>query len=741
MTNEETKQLCLDLIHANTEDEVINILKKHDFWDDPTIWRCYSNKENNYSIIGVQQNNPEAALVEKLINSIDARLMNECQMKKIKLESERAPKTMLHAVAQFFEENPNKMNAGMISSWSDNKKNEISKGITLCATGLKPESGKPSLTISDCGEGQTPDKIPSTFLSLTESNKLRIPFVQGKFNMGGTGVLRFCGKKNFQLILTKRNPFIDEKKSKKDFEWGFTIVRRENPSDSRRNSMYTYLAPVNIQKNRDGDILSFNSENMPIFPEGNKPYTRTAKYGTLIKLYEFAFSNTKSHILRKGGLKSKLELLLANPALPIRIHECRKYKGHQGSFDTTLIGLKVRLDTIKSDNLEDNFPTSFSMALGEDKISGTIYAFKIDKVKTYKKNEGVIFTYNGQTHAYFTANFFRRKSVGLNYIADSILIILDCSKLQPRSFEDLFMNDRGRLSNCELKEEIESNLEDELKKNILLKELKEKRRREMVDEKVDNDQALENVLKNLISKYPTISSLFSIGNRLANPFKSKSVASENIEYKGNKFPTYFKFKDKEYGYKLDKNCHINYKSRITFETDASNDYLDRELEKGEKELFQIINNEHKIYSMYNNLSLNNGIGILSLKLPKDCNVGDKIEFVLKVNDQTQINAFENYFTITVKEEHQANGTKGIRRNPPSKNEGLGRESPAGISFPKIIEVREDEFEKYHFNEYTALEIKYVGDNESTPIYDFFINMDNFYLKHELKRSKKQIKAI
>ena len=67
----------------------------------------------------------------------------------------------------------------------------------MIATGQK---SKPCYSILDTGEGQTPEKMPETLLSLGKSNKLRIPFVQGKFNMGGTGVLQFCGEKNIQLI-------------------------------------------------------------------------------------------------------------------------------------------------------------------------------------------------------------------------------------------------------------------------------------------------------------------------------------------------------------------------------------------------------------------------------------------------------------------------------------------------------------------------------------------------------------
>ena len=63
-----------------------------------------------------------------------------------------------------------------------------------------------NLTITDCGEGQTPRKLPLTIMSLSKSNKMYIPFVQGQFNQGGTGALRFCGKHNLQLVISRRNP-------------------------------------------------------------------------------------------------------------------------------------------------------------------------------------------------------------------------------------------------------------------------------------------------------------------------------------------------------------------------------------------------------------------------------------------------------------------------------------------------------------------------------------------------------
>ncbi len=68
---------CLSLMEADSEEDVIDILTKVGHWNNPNVWRFYGDNENNFSTIGNQQSKPEAALVEKLINSVDARLMNE----------------------------------------------------------------------------------------------------------------------------------------------------------------------------------------------------------------------------------------------------------------------------------------------------------------------------------------------------------------------------------------------------------------------------------------------------------------------------------------------------------------------------------------------------------------------------------------------------------------------------------------------------------------------------------------
>ena len=153
----------------------------------------------------------------------------------------------------------------------------------LVAVGSKT---RPSYLVIDEGEGQTPATFPDTFLSLARSNKLRIPFVQGKFNAGGTGVLQYCGEENLELIASRRAPgaFVQRGDTTAD-HWGFTIVRRLRPQmgDGRRNSMYVYLAP-------GGVIPHFKAPYVlavPSLTPANRPataYELPLEYGTVIDL-------------------------------------------------------------------------------------------------------------------------------------------------------------------------------------------------------------------------------------------------------------------------------------------------------------------------------------------------------------------------------------------------------------------------------------------------------------------------
>ena len=91
MNNNQKKELCLALMRADSETEIVRILTEAGYWNNKRVWRLYGDMENNFSTIGNQQNRPDAALVEKLINSVDARLMHECLSRGINPESPARP--------------------------------------------------------------------------------------------------------------------------------------------------------------------------------------------------------------------------------------------------------------------------------------------------------------------------------------------------------------------------------------------------------------------------------------------------------------------------------------------------------------------------------------------------------------------------------------------------------------------------------------------------------------------------
>lgn len=746
MSEGEAKKLCQDLISADTEDDVIACLRTKGLWDNASLWRYYGDRESNFNTTGNQQSRADAALVEKIINAVDARLLNECYVRGTDPESLQAPQSIREAVTTFFEDSdPTNPYSGRIKNWPDSKRRGVADGITVAATGATARSGRLCLSICDCGEGQTPNDMPDTLLSLDKGNKLKVPFVQGKFNMGGSGVLQFCGRHNLQLIVTKRNPKIKPRTpGDASFgQWGLTVVRREDPDGSRRSSVYTYLAPLEAERQpRQGRVLRFTCNELPLFPEGRNPYSRITDHGTLIKLYEYStagFSST--HVLRKDGLLSRLDLLLPDIALPIRLHECRaSYRGHEGSFDTTLTGLGVRLEDDKGENLEEAFPSTATILVHGEPMNATIFAFKKGRASTYRKSEGIIFLVNGQTHASLPADFFRRKQVGLSYIADSILIMIDCSEIGGRSREDLFMNSRDRLRNGDFKMAIEAELEEMLKHHQGLRALKERRRREEVSAALEDAKPLEDVLKSMLDKYPTLAKLFLPGSQASNPFKSRLVTEDEKPFEGRRFPTFFKFRNLEYGRELTRDCAKNMRARISFETDAENKYFRRDEEPGKYSL--VI--RHKGMTVKNctgNINLQNGKATLSLQLPSDCVVGDVFECEVFVTDPARIDPFENRFRVRVIEATEPHGSNGGCVKPPSNESGHERELPSGIKLPIPTRVHENDWQSHEppFNEFTALRIKDAGSNgsngDSQNIYDFFVNSDNIHLKRYLKETK------
>ena len=100
-TTSKTAQLARDLMLADDEKEVVQLLSSSGYWEDPSAWLPYGGQESNQSIIGSQQSDAFAALTEKIINSVDAYLIMACHLAGIDPESDAAPKSMDEAIRRF----------------------------------------------------------------------------------------------------------------------------------------------------------------------------------------------------------------------------------------------------------------------------------------------------------------------------------------------------------------------------------------------------------------------------------------------------------------------------------------------------------------------------------------------------------------------------------------------------------------------------------------------------------------
>jgi hypothetical protein len=165
-----------------------------------------------------------------------------------------------------------------------------------------------------------------------------------------------------------------------------------------------------------------------------------------------------------------------------------------------------------------------------------------------------------------------------------------------------------------------------------------------------------------------------------------------------------------------------------------------------------MSDDHRLPVKNYTLNLQNGIATLNLQLPANCRVGDELRFVAVVTDRTQIDPFINVFVLNVERPAEATsgpgGKKRERRKPSQDVKGDPHQMPLGIQLPKIIKVYEnpgDDTKKGWqdmsppFHKYSALRVINAGSSDEhgengngKNVYDFFLNVDNIFLKTEQK---------
>ena len=705
------KDLCLALLKAESEEEVEILLERNGFdTDDSNIWHPIGDNDNNYGIIGNQQDDATRALIEKVINSVDAMLIAKCWEHGINPETESAPKSMREAAERFFD-----VRDGRLDTLSAGERTGLADNIHLVAVGKKTQ---PNYLIIDRGEGQTPERMPHTFLSLGAKNKYGIPFTQGINNSGGTGVLPYC---KYQLIISRRHPSCPiESSDLSGSYWGFTLVKRLPPEKPKRpRSMYVYLAP-------DGEIPRFSAQSLSLLPQYSSEdsrlisYAQDLEHGSCIKLYDFRW---RAKSLATTNAREELEKYLYTLCLPVRISETRDYNAH--FFQTTLSGLAPNISDHKDkQRLEEGFDPAYAELnlpdIGKIPVHIIVYKDENEKgerIDTKRIPSGIVYPVNGQVHGLRTTEFIKNR-LGFSSIAKYMLVAVDCTDLDPEALEELFPTSRDRFrEDSDVKERIEKELIHQLKHHDGLRDLNARRRKKEL-EGLSDEEPLK-VLQNLVKADPSLASLFSFGTRIHNPH----VPDDNRSpFEGKRFPTYFRIPKEPRG-GLTKPCPVNKSCRVEFETDAVNDYFSRANSPGD------ISFSPEICSQWH---LFNGKVTARFEVPSGVSIGDSIDVSVAVTDNSRIEPLTCSFTIKVEKAEEEGGKKPGPRKPKGGQQ---------LAMPKPLPVTRDgreldgsktlKWEDHDFDEYSAANVRF-DENQGVEV---LINMDNIYLLNEIKRER------
>ncbi len=581
MNSAENKKLFEQLFAASTEAELDVIISKHDaVFSKPSNWHPFGHDVNYFGIVESQQAFPIPALVEKITNSIDAILTKECRLRGIDPTGPDAPRTMLDAVNQFF---PGWKNWDIRTN-----QRKQAEEIQIIADGPKKET---SIIIYDNGEGQHPERFEDTFLSLLKGNKINVHFVQGKYNMGGSGALVFCGKKRYQLLGSKRYD--------KTGKFGFTLVRRHQLTKEEREANPRFLH-YEFLKIED-QIPSFEMDRMNL-----GLYNRSFETGTIIKLYNYKMPGI-TDISR--DLNLSLNEFLFEPALPLfTIEDTTKTFRYPNTPQPQreLYGLKRRLERMKDTylDLDDCFDEEYKIP-DKGLLRVYVYVFKskieekdskestnIIQREFFKNNMAVLFSLNGQVHGSFTSEFITR-TLKFGLLKDYLLIHVDCSHLYADFRNELFMASRDRLKEGGDESQFLRHFLGEQLRRSKLKDILKKRKNNLALGEGETNEIFKSIAKN-ISLNPEMMKLLQQSFKLEQKKETKppnkestnetSKQKEKIPFNPKRFPSYFRFKANAENEKPAVQIPLNGARTVRFESDVENAYFKRAEEPGDLEI-------------------------------------------------------------------------------------------------------------------------------------------------------------
>ncbi len=730
MFRSKQEELFWQLYKCKTEQEVDKLIRQRPDIFAQSNWYPLGGNSDYFGVVENQQSNPVAALVEKLTNAIDAVLMRRCYEEGIDPKSANAvPRSIEEAVHRFFPEH---------SNWDlRDPRSDQARSIQILADGTRSNT---SIVVYDDGEGQHPEKFEETFLSLLQGNKRKIRFVQGKYNMGGTGAIIFCGKKRYQLIASKRYDGTGS--------FGFTLIREQpRPSgEFDEGSEYQYLRVNDAIPAFDIDELHLGL------------HRRLFRTGTIIKLYSYDIHGNR-HFIR--DLSPSVNQFLFEPALPYTIVENEhRYKRTKGDYAHVNYGLRRRLDS--SNFLETSFSEIITdRRFGNLKVS--VYVFKArvegktaaatkDTIRNeyFKNRMQVVFSVAGQVHGHYTSEFISL-TLQFSVLKDYLLIHVDCTEMKHDFRRNLFKADRERMNQSREAAELRKKLGNSLKSGQLKEINKQRRNRLSLDgddeesllkdiaEDLTFDKAMQELIKQTLE-------LDAKGKReKPKPHKPKPPPEPFV---GNRYPSFFRIDTKRHGNTSVIQIPHGDSKTVQFDSDVENQYFDRAEDPGALEMTVMtytpndasggnqkgtVNDISEIFSVTRRSPQDGKIRVV-IEPTDDVQVGDEIEIrVDLLSSAESTGARSEMFWVMITEPQRQ---KQPKLKPPPKEGKLGLPKPVKV-FERARDA--DKVKTWDDIEQSGITMNHGvvmhPDVEADKLEAIYINMDSTILKNHKAKSR------
>ena len=573
----DSKELCMRMLRAESEEEVRAVVDGNNDLSDSRNWSAIDDRDSNWNIITNQASTGAKALTELCTNMVDAMLMKHARLKGISLTGPAAPRSVIEGVRDLVELKGSR--SGILSEVDDSSylRDFAEKNLVIGVTG--GTSNDICFTFADNGEGQDAAAFESTFLSLSKGNKSDIPFVQGKYNMGSSGVLGYCGEHWYKLIISRRYDG--------NSPWAWTIVRRR-PSEGK--PVAEYFRPPSGIPTFDKSLLN------PICLKTGEIDEKVAlTTGTVVKLYNYHL-RPESRSFR--GIRESLNENLISTILPFRLMDYRypsdtKRGGRRalGVDERPLNGMEFALlhkdGRLFEEGEED--PDEREYRAGEIVDIGgvdhpklgyvAIHAIKLEKeipgwLKPNRNISRVFHAVNGQVQYKQTRGYLTQ--CRLPGLKDRVVIIVDSSDLSEYAHNEVWKGDRETIRETPIGELYREEVTKLITNSPELKSMQEDIAREESDSLSEKGQI--DLFETLLKVDASIRQLMPGGDIVNMPWHRRPVR-EIVPYEGEYSPTYLRLRGETLR-QTGAEIALDGQRIIAFDTDAVNEYFIRPENKG-----------------------------------------------------------------------------------------------------------------------------------------------------------------